>query len=164
MKNKNKQPPVEKKNPTILDFLGEKVTFDKFGGQYLWAKNIKNDGSQMLAQLRGWGAIQNLFEDQSVAAKFQDELGEWIADAINEKLQKEKLKEYLKSKEKDIEEYAASLVHYNIYDKEAAKEMSIKWHEKKFQGLELPMLSPYKIEYGKLIIDIVSKAGDYPKA
>ena len=50
----------------------------------------------MIADLRGWGAIQNLFKlkggaiDFEKAEKFQDDLGQWIADAINEKLEREK--------------------------------------------------------------------------
>lgn len=40
----------------------------------------------MIAEVRGWGAIQNLFKTQKEAADFQDELGKFIADAINYKL------------------------------------------------------------------------------
>jgi hypothetical protein len=53
-------------------------------------------GMQMLAELRGWGHIQNMFKrkdgsfDLDEAAKYQDELGDWIATAINEKLEREK--------------------------------------------------------------------------
>ena len=73
------------------DFIKGKVTYDK-EGQYFWIHN-KNT-IQMLAELRGWGAIQNLFVkngkiDSKTAAIFQDEIGEWIADAINEKLKRE---------------------------------------------------------------------------
>ncbi len=48
---------------------------------------------QLIGQIRGWGAIQNLFKDSKgaidmkAAADFQDEIGNFIADAINEKLQ-----------------------------------------------------------------------------
>ncbi len=79
--------------PTVIDFIGEKVTYD-IHGQYLWGETEK-DGMQMVGELRGWGAIQNLFKnpdgsiDFPAAQKFQDELGEWIADAINQKLSKE---------------------------------------------------------------------------
>ena len=75
----------------VKDFINGKVEYDKFGGQYFWIKEPKG-GSQMLAEMRGWGAIQNLFpmtkEGQSNAAKFQDELGDFIAEAINEKIEK----------------------------------------------------------------------------
>ncbi len=55
----------------------------------------KDGGHQMIAELRGWGAIQNMFKnkDGSInfegAEKFQDNLGEFIAEAINEKLMRE---------------------------------------------------------------------------
>jgi hypothetical protein len=80
----------------ITDFIDGKITYDKFG-QKLWINNPKY-GSQMLADLRGWGAIQNMFKgkgetiDTDAAGKFQDEVGEWIAEAINEKLEREKTK------------------------------------------------------------------------
>lgn len=72
---------MEKK---ITDFISGEVTYDR-DGQYFWI-----DGSQMLAELRGWGRIQNMFpmseEGQLAAGVFQDEIGQFIADAINEKL------------------------------------------------------------------------------
>jgi hypothetical protein len=50
---------------------------------------IKNGNSQLIADIRGWGAIQHLFKmdenGQKEAGKFQDEIGEWIAEALNEK-------------------------------------------------------------------------------
>jgi hypothetical protein len=78
----------------ITDFIKGKVTYDKFGGQYLWIKN-PNGGSQMLGEVRGWGAIQNLFRDKNgnidekEAGEFQDLIGDFIADAINEKIERE---------------------------------------------------------------------------
>lgn len=74
----------------IEDFINGEVTYDKFGGQYFWI-NMPRGGVQMLAEMRGWGAIQNRFicKDGTIdingAGKFQDELGDWIAEAINEK-------------------------------------------------------------------------------
>jgi hypothetical protein len=76
----------------IIDFIDGKVTYDNYG-QYFWV-NDANEGQQMLAELRGWGRIQNMFKDKGkydldAAEKFQDELGEWVASAINEKLERE---------------------------------------------------------------------------
>jgi hypothetical protein len=78
----------------VQDFIGEKATYDP-DGQYIWG--VGYDGEyQKLADLRGWGAIQNAFMsnggmvDQEKAASFQDELGRWLADAINEKLANER--------------------------------------------------------------------------
>lgn len=75
--------------PTVESFLGLYVKYDR-EGQYFWGIH-SNEGHQMVAELRGWGAIQNLFKSNGKyniedAALFQDELGEWIADAINTKL------------------------------------------------------------------------------
>lgn len=76
----------------IKDFIG-KATYDNCG-QFIWG--VGDDGEhQKLADLRGWGAIQNLFKtkdgkvDTDEAARFQDELGKWIVDAINEKIERD---------------------------------------------------------------------------
>lgn len=72
------------------DFIGPEVIYDP-SGQIIWGKKEKGE-LQMIADIRGWGAIQNLFKrpDKSIdfekASAFQDEVGEWIADAINQKL------------------------------------------------------------------------------
>ena len=61
------------------------VYYDEYG-QYLWSK--QSDGSQMIGEIRGWGRLQNEFQTEEEAAKFQDEIGKFIAEAINEKIQK----------------------------------------------------------------------------
>jgi hypothetical protein len=77
----------------VTDFIGVKATYDEHG-QTIWG--VSKDGEyQKIADVRGWGAIQNLFKapassiDEDKAASFQDELGKWIVDAINEKLKRE---------------------------------------------------------------------------
>lgn len=76
------------------DFIGEKAVYDE-DGQFIWGVE-KNGGYQKIADLRGWGAIQNLFKnpngtiDEAAAMKYQDDLGKWIVDAINEKLERER--------------------------------------------------------------------------
>ncbi len=89
----------------IKQFIGNSVKYDEWGGGYIWGCNIK-EGSQMIAQvidvdeppyegkepetpvvsIRGWGAIQHLFKTREEQELFQDELGIFIQDAINEKL------------------------------------------------------------------------------
>jgi hypothetical protein len=69
----------------IKKFIG-KAQYDEFGGQQIWGVDSK-DGMQPLADVRGWGAIQNMFSDIKEAEKFQDELGKFIAEAINGKLE-----------------------------------------------------------------------------
>jgi hypothetical protein len=76
----------------ITDFIGNKVWFDA-GAGYIWGEE-KDGGCQMIGEVRGWGAIQNLFKnkdgsiDFKKAEDFQDGLGAWIADAIQQKLEK----------------------------------------------------------------------------
>ena len=69
---------------TIQQWLKD-VYYDEYG-QYLWSK--QSDGSQMIGEVRGWGRLQNEFQTEEEAAKFQDEIGKFIAEAINEKIQK----------------------------------------------------------------------------
>ena len=71
---------------TIKDWLKD-VYYDEHG-QYLWAKD--SDGKiQMIGEVRGWGALQHEFEDEEESEDFQDEVGNFIADAINEKVQRD---------------------------------------------------------------------------
>ena len=78
----------------VTDFIGVKAKYDEIG-QFIWGIE-KDGGHQKLADLRGWGAIQNLFinKDKTIdfdaATSFQDELGRWIVEAINEKLERER--------------------------------------------------------------------------
>jgi hypothetical protein len=84
----------------IKEFIGH-AKYDKWGGGYIWGNNPK--GNEMIAQIndlpdstyevvnevlsiRGWGAIQNMFPTITEAEQFQNELGQFITDAINEKL------------------------------------------------------------------------------
>ena len=80
------------KKPHIKDFIGHRVSYDGYG-TYIWGERVNKDGEielQMLADVRGWGAIQNLFKTGEEACAFQDSIGEFIAEAINEKLEREK--------------------------------------------------------------------------
>jgi hypothetical protein len=79
----------------ITDFIGDKVWFDDAGSGYIWGEE-QYGGCQIIGEVRGWGTIQNLFKnkdgsiDFKKAKDFQDALGHWIADAIKQKLQKER--------------------------------------------------------------------------
>jgi uncharacterized protein YqjF (DUF2071 family) len=76
----------------VEEFIGDHVKYDS-DGQLIWGVQANGD-HQRLLDLRGWGAIQQMFKtkggtiDFEAAAKFQDELGAWIVDALNKKLQK----------------------------------------------------------------------------
>lgn len=81
----------------IKQYLGE-VYYDELGGGYIWGKN-QNKEIQMVAEIpevregenvvsiRGWGAIQNM-DLPCTPEDFQDAIGHFICDAINEKLNK----------------------------------------------------------------------------
>jgi hypothetical protein len=69
------------------DFIGKKATYFEDGTQ-IFGENEKGE-LQMILDVRGWGAIQNLFKGNAQkAVDFQDELGAWFVDAINEKLER----------------------------------------------------------------------------
>jgi len=83
----------------IKSFIGFKVEYDNQGGGYIWG--VKHDDIQMIAQvedveeenavvsIRGWGAIQNLKNLPCSPEEFQDYLGNFIAEAINEKMERD---------------------------------------------------------------------------
>jgi hypothetical protein len=77
-------------NEKLMTFLGKEAIYDDMS-QKIWAKHA-DGGLQMLADIRGWGAIQNLFKEKDgsinelLATNFQDEMGRWITEAINEKM------------------------------------------------------------------------------
>ena len=94
-KEKNKKEEKENtKTIKVSDFIGEKATYDN-DGQIIFGVE-KDGGHQRIADVRGWGGIQGLFRNRDgrirmdEAMAFQDELGKWIVDAINEKLEREK--------------------------------------------------------------------------
>lgn len=72
----------------ISDFIQGEVFYDP-EGTYLWIR-IPDVGCQMLGEIRGWGRIQNMFPNTEIghkeAAEFQDEIGRFVAEAINEKM------------------------------------------------------------------------------
>ena len=84
----------------IKEFIGV-AEYDEWGGGYIWGFD-KDMSAQMIGQInepkeikvnevlsiRGWGAIQNMFPTIESAEEFQNELGKFIAEAINEKLKR----------------------------------------------------------------------------
>lgn len=77
---------------TIKDFIGSKVWYDDHG-QMIFGES--KNGDQLIVDVRGWGAIQNAFKtpsgelDLDKAVKFQDDLGKFVTEAINEKLDRD---------------------------------------------------------------------------
>ena len=70
---------------TIEKWLSD-VYYDDCGGTQIWNKE-KDGGSQLVAEVRGWGAIQQLFGTHKECIEFQNSVGEFIVEAIKEKLQ-----------------------------------------------------------------------------
>jgi hypothetical protein len=62
------------------------VYYDEYGTQ-IW--NKEEDGSQLVAEVRGWGRLLNEFETKEEAEQFQDEVGKFIVDAIKEKIMRD---------------------------------------------------------------------------
>lgn len=73
----------------VEDFIGNEVEYDAHGGTYIWGLKDNSLSMIMDVRVRGWGEIQHLFDSLEEAAEFQDEVGKWIADAINKKLRDE---------------------------------------------------------------------------
>lgn len=61
----------------------KKATYDPEGAI------IFTDDGNRLADVRGFGAINKLFTDDEKAIRFNDEIGDFIAAAINEKIKRE---------------------------------------------------------------------------
>ena len=68
---------------TIKQWLRD-VYYDDFGTQ-IWNTH-EDGGSQLVAEVRGWGAIQNEFKTKEEAELFQDEIGKFIVESIREKI------------------------------------------------------------------------------
>lgn len=71
---------------TIKQWLSN-VYYDEWG-THIWNKVDADGGSQLVADVRGWGIIQNEFKTEEEAAQFQDEVGRFIVEAIREKIEK----------------------------------------------------------------------------
>ena len=64
------------------------VYYDEYG-THIWNKEDADGGSQLVADVRGWGRIQNEFKTETEAADFQDEVGRFITEAIIEKIKRD---------------------------------------------------------------------------
>jgi len=86
---------------TPAEFI-EKAVYNSMGTM-IFAQ--QKEGLQMLLDVRGWGAIQNMFPTHLEAAMFQDQLGQFVVDAINEKIEREKVEKNNEALNKVIEVY-----------------------------------------------------------
>lgn len=70
----------------IRNFIG-KAMYDE-AGQLIFRGADKDDLKQFL-DVRGWGSIQNMgFKTQQEAMDFQDRVGRWVTDVINNNLRR----------------------------------------------------------------------------
>lgn len=68
----------------IRKYIG-KAMYDAHG--QLIFRGADNDNLQQFLDVRGWGAIQHMgFKTVEEAMVFQDRVGQWVTDVINEKL------------------------------------------------------------------------------
>jgi len=68
----------------IKEFVGE-AKYDDHG--QLIFRGADKDNLQQFLDVRGWGSIQNMgFKTQQEAMDFQDKVGRWVTDVINNNL------------------------------------------------------------------------------
>ncbi len=80
----------------IIDFLGTDLEYDN-ENQHIWGR--RNGGIYLLGVLKTLHSIEEGFisgvklsqKGKQEASDFQQELGKWIIDAINEKIEREKI-------------------------------------------------------------------------
>jgi hypothetical protein len=73
---------------TIEKWLSDVYQDNLVGGNKIW--NKESDGeNQLVVELRGWGALLKEFKTMTEAEKFQNEVGEFIVQAIKEKILKD---------------------------------------------------------------------------
>jgi len=73
-------------NKQIRSWIGT-ASYDDHG-QMIFREN--QGGLRQFIDLRGWGAIRNVFKTDKEAAEFQDAVGQWVVNAINEKIENDK--------------------------------------------------------------------------
>lgn len=74
----------------VMNFIG-KANYTGDLGTYIWGNNIHGK-TELIAMIEGYREIQELCTTVSEANEFQDEMGRFIAEAINEKIERDRLK------------------------------------------------------------------------
>ena len=70
----------------VVNFIGKAHYNIHLGGNCIWGKNNKNQNTELIATICGYRSIQKLCKDVNEANDFHDEIGRFIAEAINEKI------------------------------------------------------------------------------
>jgi DNA-directed RNA polymerase alpha subunit len=74
----------------VMNFIG-KANYTGDLGTYIWSNNLYGK-TELIAMIEGYREIQELCTSVSEANEFQDEMGRFIAEAINEKIQRDCVK------------------------------------------------------------------------
>jgi lipoate-protein ligase A len=113
---------------TIEKWLSD-VYQDSYVGNKIWNK-VSDGGSEMVADIRGWGAIQYLFKTNEEAKNFQNEICKFIVEAIREKIERLSEQETLYTEEQVrkalSESFKASQEGYNITSDEIIQSLKPK--------------------------------------
>jgi len=71
----------------IRKWIGDRAVYDSYGQIIFREKGALGMGEQsQFLDIRGWGNISNMFSTMKDAEAFQDAVGEWVVDAVNQKL------------------------------------------------------------------------------
>jgi len=73
-------------NEKIRLWIGQAV-YDN-NGQMIFREN--KGGLHQFLDVRGWGSIVKSFKNEEEAAKFQDAVGKWVANAVNQQILRDK--------------------------------------------------------------------------
>ena len=78
---------MSKNKMTVKKWLKD-VYYDDYG-THIWNKENADGASQIVADIRGWGRIQNEFSSLQEAIAFHDQVGVFIVNAIREKIERD---------------------------------------------------------------------------
>lgn len=85
----------------VINFIG-KVNYNADLGTHIWSNNAFGK-TELIAMVEGYRGIQEVCTTISEANEFQDEMGRFIAEAINEKIERDSVKvERIKINKADI--------------------------------------------------------------
>lgn len=74
----------------VMNFIG-KANYTSNLGTCIWSNNVFGK-TELIAMIEGYRGIQEVCTTISEANEFQDEMGNFIADAINEKIERDSVK------------------------------------------------------------------------
>ena len=118
---------------TIEKWLAD-VYYDEYG-THIWNKEDADGGSQLVADIRGFGRLQNEFPTLKESEKFQDEVGEFIVQAIREKIARTSSQTEISDEEIIKEGRKRSWTFaFFLHDYEKGWVDAIKWYREKLKS------------------------------